>query len=304
MLEFQGGTWYIEMVNPYEANIFRIKRILTSFQTRYQRGEIVDTFSYGKCLVLDGRVQSAELDEFIYHEALVHPAMVSHANPKSILIVGGGEGATLREILKYNTVEEVIMVDIDEELVAICKEYLTSWHNGAFSDPRGKVIYMDARRYLEETRKCFDVIIIDITEPIEGGTACLLFTKEFYDIVKGRLSHFGYVSLQAGTVDYHNLYLHTSIYKTLKQTFRSITSYQTYMPSFNCCWGFIMASNSDIIKISESQIEKRLKERGVTSLRFYDSETHKGLFSLPRNLRNALSTQGRIITDNQPISIN
>lgn len=302
MLEFQGGSWFIQMVDAYEANMFRMKRVLASFQTKYQKGEIVDTFNYGKCLVLDGRVQSAELDEFIYHEALVHPAMVSHTNPKSILIIGGGEGATLRETLKYNTVEEVIMVDIDEEIVEICKEHLTSWHNEAFSDPRGRIIYMDARRYLEETHKRFDVIIIDITEPEEEGASCLLFTKEFYNIVKERLLPSGCVSLQAGTMNYNNLYLHTSISKTLKQIFRSVTSYQTYIPSFNCCWGFIMASNSDI-KISESQIEKRLREREVTSLRFYDSETHKGLFSLPRNLRDALSTQGRIITDNQPISI-
>src|SRR5919202_2913354 len=117
---------------PGERLAYEAERILLASRTKFQKLEIADTVSYGRALFLDDKIQSAELDEFIYHEALVHPALVLHPQPRSVLVVGGGEGAALREVLRHRTVERAVMVDIDAEAVAACREYLGAWHQGAF----------------------------------------------------------------------------------------------------------------------------------------------------------------------------
>ena len=182
-MPIKSFRWFIEALGPEEGHLHGIRRVLLSTQTPYQSLDILELGSYGKALVLDGKVQSSLFDEFIYHETLVHPAMLAHPAPRQVFVVGGGEGATLREVLRYPTVERALMVDIDEEVVTRCKELMPEWHEGSFDDPRAEVRFLDARRYLEETQERFDVIIIDITEPVEEGPAYLLFTREFYQIV-------------------------------------------------------------------------------------------------------------------------
>ena len=113
--------------------------------TLYQDVELVETEPFGVCLVLDGKIQSAESDEFIYHESLVHPALISHPRPESVCIAGGGEGSTAREVLRHSSVKRLVMVDLDEELVGICRKHLTGFHQGAFDDPRLKVHFDDIR---------------------------------------------------------------------------------------------------------------------------------------------------------------
>jgi spermidine synthase len=187
MIEPKSYKWFIEYTSPEEGHLHGIRMIHYASQTRFQRMEIMESGSYGRCLVLDGKMQSSIIDEFIYHEGLVHPAMLTHPNPKRVFIVGGGEGATLREVLRHKSVEYCMMVDIDREVVEKSKELLPEWHRGAFDDPRTDLRFMDARKYLEETQDSYDVIIIDISEPVEEGPAYLLFTREFYEIVKERL---------------------------------------------------------------------------------------------------------------------
>jgi spermidine synthase len=136
MIEPKSNKWFIEYTSPDEGHIHGIKMIHYASQTKYQKMEIMDSGSYGRCLVLDGKMQSTVTDEFIYHEGLVHPAMLTHPNPKRVFIVGGGEGATLREVLRHKSVEYCMMVDIDQEVVEKSKELLPEWHQGAFDDPR------------------------------------------------------------------------------------------------------------------------------------------------------------------------
>src|SRR3972149_640904 len=172
-MPIKNFRWFIESLTPEEGHLHGIRRVLFSTHPPYQSLDILELGSYGKALVLDGKIQSSLLDEFIYHESLVHPAMLAHPAAKRVFIVGGGEGATLREVLRHPTVERVLMVDIDEEVVNRCKEFLPEWHKGSFDDPRAEVRFLDARRYLEETQERFDVIIIDISEPVEEGPACI-----------------------------------------------------------------------------------------------------------------------------------
>ena len=179
--------WFFETTTPVEGHMHAIARTIVSRQTKYQFMEILETHSYGKCLVLDGRIQSSHADEFIYHELLVQPGLLAHPDPRRAMVIGGGEGATIREILRHRSITHCLMVDIDGEVVEECRRHLPEMHQGAFDDPRTRLLHEDARAYLERTTERFDLIVIDLVEPLEEGPACLLFTKEFYTLVRERL---------------------------------------------------------------------------------------------------------------------
>lgn len=302
MSETKSYKWFHDYLSPVEGHMHGIETIVFSKQTQYQQIEILDSKSYGRCLVLDGKMQSSEADEFIYHEALVHPAMLTHPDPKNVFIVGGGEGATLREILRYPGVEHVLMVDIDQEVVESCQRYLPKWHQGAFEDRRTELRYLDARKYLEETNEVYDIIIIDISEPVEEGPAYLLYTKEFYSLVMERLGSDGMISLQAGTTSASNLLNFSAVYQTLKAVFPLVSPYQACIPSFGLPWGFALASKHfDPQSLDCKEIDKRIFQRINGSLRYYDGEIHVGQFLLPKHVRLQMKTQEQIIEDNHPL---
>ena len=304
MPEVKSGRWFIEFYGPYEAHMHGVRKYLVTEETDYQFAEILITQEYGKTLILDGRTQSTEVDEFIYHEALVQPAMITHPEPQRVLIIGGAEGATLREVLRHRTVKEAIMVDIDQKVVELCKKYLPEWHQGAFDDPRTKALYLDGRKYLSESSQPFDVVIMDITEPIEHGPSYLLYTREFYQIVCDHLTEEGVIVVQAGSTSLRFLYLHSVIYRTLATVFPVVRTYQAFIPSFDLPWGFALACKNDKldpVKLTEKEVNQCLKERGVAELKFYDGHLHNGLFKLPKNLRTALSQQLDIIEDDKPV---
>ena len=152
----EPNKWLYDCVNPYFIQMHSIKDVCYVGETRFQSIEIVTTDSFGKCLVLDGKIQSSEADEFIYHEALVHPAMIGYPHPQTVFIAGGGEGATLREVLAHSTVKRVVMVDVDKEAVDICRSSLSSWHQGSFEDSRLELLHIDAREYLAGCREISD----------------------------------------------------------------------------------------------------------------------------------------------------
>jgi spermidine synthase len=302
MPEAKSYKWFLDSLSPVEGHMHGIDTIVYAKQTAYQKVEIIDTFSYGRSLVLDGKMQSSESDEFIYHEALVHPAMLTHPNPKKVFVVGGGEGATVREILRYRSVTRVVMVDIDQEVVESCKEHLPAWHAGAFDDPRTELAYQDARRWLEETKETYDIIIIDISEPVEEGPAYLLYTKEFYSLVTERLSPDGIISLQAGTTSVKNLLNFTSVYQTLKQSFPVVAGYQACIPSFGLPWGFALASKRfDPQSLDVKEVNQRIADRVTGELKYYDGILHQGQFLLPKHVRQEMEKQDRIIEDNHPL---
>lgn len=299
-MEDEGGLWYKETFTEDQVFLYKLKRVYYSGRTKFQKVDIVETGSYGKALFLDSKMQSAELDEFIFHEALVHPPMVLHPYPKRVLIIGGGEGATLREVLKHNSVEEAVMVDIDEELVNLCKEYMPEWSSGAFDDPRVKLVFDDARKFVFETDGEFDVIISDLTEPLEGGPSVYLFTREFYGRLKDILTSEGTLSIQSGSVDLRYMDLIASIRKTLQDIFEEVESYRAFVYSFQMLWGFTLASKGDSpLSLREEEIKRRLDERGVKDLKFFTPDYYSHLFEFPKYLRTQLE-RGRVLTDDEP----
>ena len=297
------SRWYYEYITPNLFLASHLTRVLYTGETRYQRIEIIETVPFGRCLILDGRTQSSDADEFVYHEALVQPGLTSLAHPRSVFIAGGGEGATLREVLSHRTVEQVVMVDLDQEVVELCQEYLPNHHQGAFDDPRLSLVHDDAARYLEENTARYDFLIIDIPDPLEAGPAYLLYTKEFYSLARQRLNNGGLMVVQAGPagpLNYHEAF--TAIHHTISAVFPNVAAYRVYIPSFGSCWGFILAGERlDPAVVSSHEVEARLAARLTRPLRFYDGSTHSGLFSLPKYLREALAREERVIARDNPL---
>lgn len=301
-MDSEPDKWFFDKISRNLLQLHAIAEVLYTGRTKFQSIEILRSPAFGKLLVLDGKIQSSEVDEFVYHEALVHPPMIAHPSPAKVFIAGGGEGATLREVLAHKTVQKAVMVDIDRDVINICRQYLPDYHAGAFDDPRAGIHYTDARQFLTDTKDRFDVIIIDLTEPVERGPAYLLYTKEFYQIIQSKLTENGLISVQAGCASYIELLNLKSVRHTLKSIFPIVNVYQADIPSFGGPWGFCIASMSiDPTKLSPAEIDKRIKDRGLTHLKFYDGLAHQGMFQFPKHMRRAISRGARLITDDNPL---
>jgi len=294
--------WLRDAVNPNLVQFHSIKQVIYSGKTKFQNVDIIDTGSFGLCLVLDGRIQSSQCDEFIYHEALVHPAMLCHPNPETVLVAGGGEGAALREVLTYKTVKKVVLVDIDKQVIDICKRFLTDFHQGSFDDPRTEIVISDARKYLQGIKSVFDVAIIDLVEPLEGSPACFLYTREFYQLVKESLKAGGIMSVQACASGWTGPENFIAINHTLKSVFSVIRPYQVYVPSFVELWGFAAGSdNLDPVSLSPDEVDFRIAERLNRALKSLDGTGYQGQFLIPKYLRQQLAAATKVVTDENPI---
>jgi spermidine synthase len=304
MLNPKSYKWFFETTTPVEGHMHAIVRTIVEVQTKFQHVEIMETAAYGKVLVLDGRMQSSQADEFIYHEALVHPGLLMlDAPPSSALVIGGGEGATVREILRYPSIRRVVMVDIDAEVVELCKRHLPEMHQGAFEDPRTEFRAEDARGYLERTPDRFDLIVVDLVEPLEEGPACLLFTREFYQLVRDRLTPNGAMTMQAGMTKVGELDFFTSIHRTLREVFPVVAGYQTFISCFGIPWGFIAAGRSEPRALSVNEVDRRIADRVKGPLAYWDGQTHQHAFHLPKFIRRAIDEQRRVITDAHPLIV-
>ena len=301
-MDSDPDKWFYDRVNRNLIQLHSIEEVLYTGQTKFQSVEILRSGSFGKFLVLDGKVQSSEMDEFVYHEALVQPAMVTHPHPELVFIAGGGEGATLREVLSHSTVRRAVMVDIDAEVVALCQKFLPDHSRGSFSDRRTELHYADAREFLAESRERFDIIIIDLPDPLEAGPAYLLYTREFYQLARERLGDSGILCVQSGSAALTELLNFTAVNTTLNGVFSIVCPYCIDVPSFGGPWGFCLASNSlNPALLLPAEVDARIAARRLGGLKSYDGLTHQGLFSMPRHLRSELSKPGRLITDSEPL---
>jgi spermidine synthase len=296
----KDGFYFVETFTENLIRNIKVEKVLFEGKTKYQYVQIFENRMLGKMLFLDKKIQSAAIDESIFHESLVHPALMTHRNPQNVLIIGGGEGATLREVLRHECVRKAIMVDIDKQLVRLCQEHLPEWSSGAFSDPRIKVVFGDALKYVEKCRTKFDVIISDLTEPINRGPSVYLFTEEFYKKVSRILKDDGVFVLQAGSTDILYNQFFSSCFRTLERVFPVVRPYWTFMFSFYSPWGFVMASwKEDPLNGDEKTLKTRIKDRQIKKLVYYHPGIHRGLFALPLYLERALK-KGDILTDKKP----
>ena len=299
------GEWHYEYITPDLLQAERLKEVVYTGETAYQSVTIQDTACFGRSLVLDDKTQSTALDEFVYHEALVHPALISHPEPKSVFVAGGGEGATVREVLSHRSVERAVMVDIDREVVELCRRHMPDFSRGAYDDPRLDLHYTDALRFLEETDDRFDVAIIDVPDPLEGGPAYLLYTHEFYQLLGRRLNDGGVMVAQSGPTGpafYEQCF--SAVANTVKTAFPAVSMYDAFVPSFGSTWGFTVGSlGPDPAALSVEEVDRRVAGRVTGELRFYDGLSHRGMFSVPKYLREALADETRVITKAEPLFV-
>lgn len=292
-------TWVREPVGSGLEILYRCNAVLYSGRSRYQRIDIVDSETHGRMLFLDSICQSSEYDEFIYHEMLVHPALFSVAEPQSVLVIGGATGASLREIFRHPGIRRVVKVDIDGELVEICKRFLPSWHRESFSDARLELIVQDGREYLERVTETFDSIILDLSDPYEGSPAALLFTKEFYQLVQRRLRGGGSVSLQAQGISPEEVALHARIANTLSSVFPVVRTCPYTLHSFHRPDAHILASTDT--RWSLDELVKRV-EKTPMPCRYFSAEIARGMFNLPPYLYEAYRNHTQILTDELVVS--
>ncbi len=271
------------------------RRVVYSGRSRFQRIDVVDTLAFGRMLFLDGIAQSAESDEFIYHEMLVHPALFSHPRPRSVLVIGGAEGATIREVLRHPTVERVVMVDIDGELVEVCRTHLSQWHRGSFDDPRVELVIGDGRRFMAESRETFDAVVLDLSDPEAGSPAQLLFTLEFYGLVRDRLNPGGTVAVQGEGLSPGDIALHARMKNTLDRVFPRVMTCPYTLPSFH-------RPDAQILAVTDRdwsvQAMARRIELSSMELRYLSASFAEGMFLLPAYVIQAYSIYNDILTDN------
>ncbi|MDA1218237.1 MAG: polyamine aminopropyltransferase [Chloroflexi bacterium] len=298
-----SGKWYLETVFPDLVMMLRVQKVLYSGKTEYQNVEVLESVVFGRSLVLDGKTQSTERDEHIYHEGLVQPAMLMHPQPRTVFIGGGGEGGTLREVLSHKSVERVVMLDLDQEVVDLCRRYLPQHHQGSFDDPRVELLHQDARAYLENCPQQFDVMVMDLVDPLEGGTAYLLYTDQYYRIAKSKLNPGGILVTQSGPA---GLLAHqecfTTIHNTLQGVFNNVRGCQVHIPAFQTLWGFNIASDAELPKLDEPEkLDGLIAQRVNKPLKFYDGESHTNMFSLPKFLRQSMQNENRVNRDEAPV---
>jgi len=252
-------------------------------QTPFQLLEVYDTPDLGRIFRLDGFNMTSEKDEFFYHENLVHPAAIAHPHPRRALVIGGGDGGSSEELLKHSTLERVHMAELDPVVVEVSRAQFGQVHRNAFDDPRFKLTVGDGLAYLESTDVRYDLVSMDLTDPV--GPSVELYSPKTFALAKRAMSADGALTLHIGSPFSHPERVRATL-DNLRQVFRLVTTYFVHIPLYGSIWGFACASESlDPRTISPEEAEKRLAERGVGDLRYYNGETHRAVFALPNYVK-------------------
>jgi len=291
------SKWVEEEIEPGLRVDYKLEKVLHSGRSEFQTVDLVDLEPFGRTLMIDGLIQSTQLDEFVYHECLVHPALIAHPNPKTVYIGGGGEGSTAREVLRHTSVEKCVMVDIDKDVVHFCREHLPE-NTEAFADPRLELIIDCAKETLLRREGKFDVIIMDLDDPLEGGPCYQLYTTEFYDMCKAKLNPGGIFVTQSGQsgMKAHGL-VWAPVNHTLKQVFPVVHAYNQAVYSFLDEWGWNMAfTDPKAAQLTPEEVDKRIASRIKGELQFLDGESYTGVFCLSKRHRRTLAQETRVLS--------
>ncbi|MBS4021097.1 MAG: polyamine aminopropyltransferase [Dethiobacter sp.] len=273
--------WYTEKQTPHLGITCLIKETLCHFQTPYQDLAVIDTLQFGRMLVLDGMVQTTERDEFVYHEMLAHIAMQAHPNPRHVLVVGGGDGGVIREVIKYDSVESATLVEIDEAVIEVSKKYLPTISAG-LTDPRVTVLVTDGIEHVRNAIGKYDIILVDSTEPV--GPAIGLFSAEFYANIYRALKKDGIFVAQTES-PFFNRDLIQSTFARIGSVFPLTKLYLASVPTYpSGLWSFTVGSKC---------YEPEDTHRKTVSTKYYNAGVHQGSFRLPGFVRELLEGSPR-----------
>ena len=276
-----SDNWFTEKHTPHAGISLSYKEKLHEEQSHFQRIEVLDTDEYGRMLVLDGCVMLTDRDEFVYHEMIVHPAMLTHPDPRSILIVGGGDGGSVREVLKHAEVEQVHLVEIDEAVITTSRKFFPALTTG-LDDPRVSIFCEDGFAFLEAREASYDIILVDSIDPV--GEAAKLFTASFYAKVKAALKPGGTGVFQTEAPFYSTKVL-GEVRDALSPGFAHVAHYLAFIPTYPTgLWSFTFASD----RINPAREELLRKPAFLESLNYFNPDVFKAAFVLPNFIRRQL----------------
>jgi len=263
------------------SRMFKIKNTLEVRKSDYQTISVYETEYFGKMLATDGFVMLTQCDNFAYHEMIAHVPMNAHPNPEKILIVGGGDGGTLKEVLKHQSVKEVVLCEIDEQIIAVSKKYFPEFRLG-FSDPRTEVVIDDAAHYIKTKNDYFDVICVDSTGPFYPATA--LFEREFFQDVEQALHEDGIAVAQMESMFYY-ADLVRNVQQFTKQLFSHVLYYYTLVPTYSTgTIGFLFFSKKyDPFECFNA------KKVTIDGLYYYNDAVHVASFQPPQFFKDKLA---------------
>lgn len=281
-MAWASTPWVMEQLTENAAFGFRahnVQRQHTPFQTL----EMLDTPSFGRVMRLDDHFMTSEGEEFFYHECMAHPAAMAHPDPQQVLVIGGGDGGLAEELLKHNTVQRLVLAELDEAVIEVSKAQLQRVHNGVWDDPRLQLQIGDGMAYVDSTTDRFDLILLDLTDP--HTPAGSLYSPEALQRMRRVLNPGGALVLHLGSPVFHAEQVR-ALSQTLKATFAQVACYGTYVPLYGAYWGMAVCSDSlQPTAVSAAQIDERLAARGVTDLQYYNADIHGALFALPNYYR-------------------
>jgi spermidine synthase len=265
----------------------RSSREFERFQTPYQAVEVHDTRSFGKLFRLDGHLMTSEKDEFFYHENLVHVAAITHPAPETALIIGGGDGGSAEELLKYQTIKSVTLVEIDIAVLDIARKYFAEVHRGALTDPRLTVKVEDGLAFVRGATDSYDIIVLDLTDP--GGTSEPLYGVEFYRACAARLNPTGAMALHVASPVAHPERVRAAM-ANLRAVFSVVIPYLVCIPLYGGLW--MMACASPTLNpgyLTPLEANRRIATRGIRDLQYYNGEIHRACMALPNFVRDLVA---------------
>jgi spermidine synthase len=265
--------WYTEKQTEQYGITAKIKETLVTEKTDFQELAIIDTVEWGPMLVLDGMVMTTIRDEFVYHEMVAHPALFTHPNPEHVLVVGGGDGGVIREVLKHPKVKKAVLVEIDGKVIEYSKKYLPEIA-GELTNSRVEVIVNDGYMHIHDHKNTYDVIMVDSTEPV--GPAVDLFTKGFYQAIYESLKADGIFVAQTDN-PWFKADLIQTVNRDVKEIFPIVRVYCANIPTYpSGLWTFTLGSKKyDPLQVDETKIPD-------IASKYYTPQLHKAAFALPR----------------------
>jgi len=276
-------VWFTEYWTQNVGITIKAKEI-KRIKSKYQEILVLDTYEFGKVLVLDGLIQTTEKDEFMYHEMLVHPALVSHPNPERVLIIGGGDGGSVKEALKHKSVKEVHLCEIDEEVIITSEKYFPEI-SSKLRDPKVKIFIEDGNKFLdeEESKNYYDVIIIDSSDPVSESE--VLFQEQFYKKVRNSLRENGIMIAQTESPILQQEYFKKAV-KNIKKVFKYTQVYVGSVPSYpSGTWSYTIASDYiDFLKIKPD-----LSKFENLNTKYFSDKLYSCLFSIPEFVKKLIS---------------
>jgi spermidine synthase len=280
---FASDQVIFDWLNANAGYGFTARARLQTLQSAYQRIEVYDTAQFGRLFRLDGRLMTSEGEEFFYHECMTHPAMLTHPNPQSVLVIGGGDGGSSEELFKHPSVRRIVMAELDQAVIDISKRYLGAIHRGAFDDPRLTVRIGDGFEFVRSTQERFDLIVLDLTDP--DTPAFRLYSEQFFRMCRGILNPGGLLTLHLGSPVYQPSTVRKNS-DNLRKVFAQVHPMSLYIPLYGSLWCLAVASESTNPRaVGAELIALRMRERGLTDLQYYNAELHGALFVLPNFVR-------------------